>query len=272
MTTLPQQPGDPARDRRPPWWLWPNVFSLDAPVVAVVWQRFLGAAYGVVVPPAASVVLALVVWAVYLTDRFLDAAPDRPAEVGDRHQYARKFRTHFGVAAVVVWVAAAVTAGSALSAVYLADGAAVAAAVGAYFAIVHLLKTARVIGGGRKEVLVGVLFAAGVSIPLAAGASDQIANWVPEVGAFAALCWMNCGLIALWEAEAGSSQSIYGPVVACVLAITLAVVGPGRVTAAVFAAVGLLLGFHLCRHRLGPRVLRVAADAALLTPLAWGWS
>ena len=60
--------------RRPvPWWLWPNLLGLDAPAVAVVWQRFLADASGVAVPVAASAVLALVVWGIYLTDRRLDA-------------------------------------------------------------------------------------------------------------------------------------------------------------------------------------------------------
>ena len=26
---------------RPPWWLWPNLLALDAPLVAVVWQHAL---------------------------------------------------------------------------------------------------------------------------------------------------------------------------------------------------------------------------------------
>ena len=53
-----------------PWWLWPNVLALDAPTVAVVWQRFLGWAFDSPVPAVASVVLGLTVWSIYLADRW----------------------------------------------------------------------------------------------------------------------------------------------------------------------------------------------------------
>src|SRR5947208_1712495 len=66
-------PVSPLNNTRP-WWLWPNLLALDAPAVAVTWQLFLAAKAPVAVPLAASVVLALVVWGVYLTDRAVDAA------------------------------------------------------------------------------------------------------------------------------------------------------------------------------------------------------
>ena len=71
-----------------PWWLWPNVLAFDAPLVGVVWQRFLGSVFDVAIPLSASVVLALVIWAVYLSDRWLDAGPRKLPESGDRHRFA----------------------------------------------------------------------------------------------------------------------------------------------------------------------------------------
>ena len=41
-----------------PIWLWPNLVSLDAPVIAALWQHFLSGTLSPV-HPAATVVLAL---------------------------------------------------------------------------------------------------------------------------------------------------------------------------------------------------------------------
>ena len=73
-----------------PWWLLPNLLALDAPTVAVVWQRFLAAESAVVVPFAASLSLFGAVWALYLLDRVLDGR--RGAIQADRHRFAVSHR------------------------------------------------------------------------------------------------------------------------------------------------------------------------------------
>lgn len=55
-----------------PWWLWLNVLSLDAPVVAVLWQWALAQAYGVQMDPINHSTLGLAVWLIYVLDRVLD--------------------------------------------------------------------------------------------------------------------------------------------------------------------------------------------------------
>ena len=82
-------PDSPSADGSLPWWLWPNLIALDAPTVGIVWQRFFGLVFRVSIPVAATVTLALVILAVYLTDRWLDADPRKPHESGDRHRFAR---------------------------------------------------------------------------------------------------------------------------------------------------------------------------------------
>ena len=57
---------------RTPLWLLPNVLSLDAPVIAVVWQSFFAAVFGTPITIAARVSLGLAVWAIYIADRLLD--------------------------------------------------------------------------------------------------------------------------------------------------------------------------------------------------------
>jgi hypothetical protein len=47
---------------RIPWWLWPNVLSLDAPLVAVLWQAALAKVHHVAIMPGLHVALFLAVW------------------------------------------------------------------------------------------------------------------------------------------------------------------------------------------------------------------
>ena len=249
-----------------PLWLWPNLVGLDAPAVAVVWQRFLGAAHGVRVPAGASVALGLVVWGVYLADRWLDARPDRPAEAADRHRFARRHRTAVGVAAVAATLAAGVAA-LLLPAAYIGTGAAVAVGLVAYMVGVHTVGRSAV-GEFGKAFLVGLLFAAGVVVPLAAERPHEALAWLPAVGAFAAACWLNCRLIAGWEAP--GRDRVAGPLAAAAIALGLALVAPRPVGLAVACGVVLLLALHRVRPRVSVRARRVLADVALLTPVAFG--
>ena len=58
--------------RPTPLWLWPNLLSLDAPLVALVWQDFAAHSFGHPLRLPARIVLALTVWAIYVVDRLLD--------------------------------------------------------------------------------------------------------------------------------------------------------------------------------------------------------
>ncbi len=63
-----QHPHAPAR-----FWLWPNLLSLDAPVVAVLWQILFARCFQVPVDALAALLLLLTVWLIYAADRTLDA-------------------------------------------------------------------------------------------------------------------------------------------------------------------------------------------------------
>ncbi len=231
--------------RVPPWWLVPNLLALDAPAVAVVWQRFLGEA----VPVAASVVLGLTVWGVYLADRALDS---RRVHATDRHRFAARHFRAFTLVGTTALAAAGTLAGLTLPAETLTTGAGVAAAVGAYLVAVH---AGRLPGG--KEILVGSLFGVGVGLTACGG---------PAVVAFAGLCVANCALISRWE-SAPDRPGAWLPATAAAVAGSAAGFSDIRVSVAVAAALLALGGLHAARRRLGPAAIRVLADAALLTPL-----
>jgi hypothetical protein len=250
-----------------PVWIWPNLLGLDAPVVGVVWQRFVATVHGVSVPILASMTLGLIVWSVYLTDRWLDARPSRPKERAARHQFTRRHRVMIGVAAVGTLVVA-VSLLPWLPTRYLEIGAVVAVVLGGYFLSVHALGTGAV-GDLIKTLSVGVLFGAGVAIPLGADRASDVLTWLPAVGAFAALCWLNCCLIADWESGAPAQPRRI--VLIAGVAVCLALGSPRPIALAVLGATILLCVLHLARWRISKAALRVLADVALLTPLVMEW-
>ncbi len=93
VLTDPTPASEPAHAQRTPWWLWPHVLSLEAPVVAVLWQAALAHAHGVRLTPLLGVGLALACWVVYLLDRTLDTfAVKSAAELDVRHQFYHRHR------------------------------------------------------------------------------------------------------------------------------------------------------------------------------------
>ncbi len=250
-----------------PWWLVPNLAALDAPLVAVVWQRFLADRAGVAVPWAATAALGATVWCVYLADRWLDAR--RGALDADRHHTAARRPRAFAAGAVAAAFVAAFAAAQ-LPFAYLRAGSAVALGVVAYLALAHVFAGGLRAARGTKEFLVAVGFATGVAIPLAVadGPADE---WLPGIVAFGGLCWLNCRLIDLWESAGpsdGRSAWRDGALGGSLLAGSVAL--PAAVALAVGGATLGLLVVHLtCRSR--PRTARALADAVLLAPLAcWG--
>lgn len=78
------------RARQAPWWSRPHLLSLEAPVVAVVWQEALAQYHRIDLMPAVSIGLGLVVWLIYVTDRLLDAIRGDPAKLDPRHAFYRR--------------------------------------------------------------------------------------------------------------------------------------------------------------------------------------
>ena len=76
-----------------PWWAWPHVLSLEAPIVAILWQDALAKAHQVSLTPGTTVGLGMAVWLVYVLDRWLDGQNPGTAPVDGRHAfYARHAR------------------------------------------------------------------------------------------------------------------------------------------------------------------------------------
>jgi len=239
-------------------WLWPNLLSLDAPLVAVLWQILFARCFQAPVDALAAILLLLTVWLIYAADRTLDAWK------GDRHSPRHEFyRLHWRTL-VPVWLAVLALTGW-LAAEHLAAGlflrgVLLLALVGLYFALVHcgILR-------GPKEAAVGVLFALGAS--LEAWGKVKTPADVATILLFSGLCWMNCVAIQRWEGERLDwSPSVAALVLACAAAVLLYANRPilgGAELASAFAF--LLLG--RVHRKLSADAVRVLADVALLSPV-----
>ena len=138
-------------------WLWPNLLSLDAPVVAVLWQILFARCFQVPVDAVAALLLLATVWLIYAADRTLDAWR------GDFHSPRHEFYQHHWRGLLPVWMTilglTAWLAAERLPPGLFLNGLILLAGVGVYFALVHssVLRS-------HKEAAVGVLFALGASL------------------------------------------------------------------------------------------------------------
>ncbi len=176
---------------RIPWWLWPNVLSLDAPLVAVLWQAALAKVHHVAVMPALHITLFLTVWLIYIVDRVLDGFSMRHSpRVSVRHAFYQRNRWLYVF--FVIPVAATLLALLALTAIpegILWRGVALGFVVGLY--LVHY--AAR----GHR-----VLYLAG---NLAACALGSLVLWVLPVPMHWKLIYSTLFLMMLIHAFTGES-------------------------------------------------------------------
>ena len=272
-----------------------HLLSLDAPTVAVTWCIAFLSVVGVPLSrPAAHwpvTFLCLATWLCYVGDRTQDARSSRESsELRARHHfYGRWWRTRrrsLLVLVSVATVACALTGVFGLSLPLFVDYVALTLAALLYFVWVHSGRErgARVLA---KEAAVAVIFALGCILPAWSNASALLRSQLAPAGLlFALLCWLNCVAIERWEGRGivgvrahPSTQWAARHLGALLVASTLAAAtlaiwrhAVGRPTALAPYLAGaflLLAALERFRQRLSVASLRIFADVALLTPLAW---
>jgi hypothetical protein len=286
---LASEPAPPFATRA---WLWPNLLSLDAPIVAVLWQALFLRCFHATFDRLAAGLLVLSVWLIYAADRWLDVRK-KPVKNSDRsptsdqslladHQREReteilqeparhRFYRRYWRRMLPAWIAAFATATwlawTRLPPILLERGIALLAAIGVYFAFVHFAPWR----WWPKEFAVGILFAMGTS--LAAWGHVRSPVDVATIILFCVLCWINCAAIEYWEHREhweykGLAEwpvrlaAISVGLVALIFLYDQRPILAGAETASAFAFVAL----DRAKHRLSPEALRVLADIALLTP------
>lgn len=279
----------PSAEEIPRWWQWPTVLSLDAPVVAVLWQGLLARSASAAVGAAEATVLGLSVWLAYSADRWIEGWRLEPGAIRtQRHYFYQRWRWPIAAAWVAVLAAAVATAVLRLTHAQLRAGLLLLIPVAAYL-LSHQLVHRNSRWRAPKEVCVALLIAAGSAVFVLPQPEVRAGRLAVPLGLFCILCFANCTLISLWEDEVDRSHGqtslalqLRGtealrilPWAAAALAAAFwlwvgARAGPAPLCA---AASGVLLGaVDLAEARMGRRLARVLADVALMTPavpLVW---
>lgn len=243
---------------------------------------------GAAVPWSTLAVLGIGTWLIYVGDRLLDGLPGAPRiELRERHHFHARHRRSLLTAAavalgVLVWLVVACMPADARR-----EDAWIFAVVAIYAAAVHQpffrMRFPR-------EMVVAVVFACACGVPAWSRASYAHRDLLVLLTLFAALCWLNCSAIHVWEragenTTAGHARGPFlsllasGIALASAIFVLLAQRNPGelRVAVVLFASSMLFLALdHDFRRSLERRqpdtapsalAMRVLADAILLTPI-----
>jgi hypothetical protein len=273
-----------ARSHTTPWWLWWNILSVDAPTVAVVWALLLARPSHIRLSAADEIVLGLVVWCIYVSDRLFDGMkPTNQRVLRERHLFCAKHRRALTWLLVLAAVAVLWVTSDFLAPMEISAGMKLAAIIGAYMATIHA-------GHGSmarfvpKEIAVGIIFAVGTTLPAWSRFSEfSWDEWI-LFGLFAVLCSLNCLAIECWEKQPRypdwfQSRSrvirwaetritlLAAALSASAFAVILVRRHPGPFSSGMLAismAALLILLLNRHRNRLSSRTLRVLADATLV--------
>lgn len=179
-----------------PLWLWPNLLSLDAPLVAVLWQSFLAYRFELPLRPACRIVLGLTVWAIYLLDRLLDARKPAAIDEPARHRFYRRHWKPMATLFIAVLTADAIVTFGWLRPAMLRGGLIALAGVLLYLAAFHIPPKA---GRLPKEVAAAILFTAGTFLTAWITLPCPRLAWAAL--AFFVLCLANMIAIETWESR-----------------------------------------------------------------------
>jgi hypothetical protein len=240
-----------------PIWLWPNLLSLDAPVIAVAWYALLARSLKLAIEPVSLTILASTVWTIYAADRLLDVRSGPPTTA--RHRFARAHRSAFAVLVLATTLVTGALSLFALSLHRILRGLAVAAGVGVYFACIHRPRS-RAVAPAIKQLAVSLLFAAGVVLPLHGAPGIRLA-WA----AIAAIVWLNIRAIDEWESTSAACRTVaIGGLASGAICLLLA--GFGKFYGALALSAFLIFTLNRLRERLSREALRACVDLALLLP------
>lgn len=272
--------------RTVPFWLWWNLLSLDAPTVAVLWAVLFARVCSVRLSVWTGLCLALVVWLIYVLDRLLDAShPSTSSALQARHHFCFEHASFFLIPMIAATTGIVWTALRYLQSHEMWNGIKLGCIVVLYMVGIHAW-SGRLAKYLPKEVVVGIFFAVGTTLPLwsrlPSFSWSMILCWV----SFTLVCILNCTAIECWETPRDRTtlhpspralirwtDPILGRLalllgILSLIPVLLHVQGHStRASAAVCATALFLFLIDSYRTKLSPEALRVLADAALVFPV-----
>jgi hypothetical protein len=272
----------PFMERRP-LWLWPNLLSLDAPLVAVVWLWMFAKSWRVVSFPSSLYwLVAAMVWIIYVVDRLLDSqvAGGSPENQSERHFFHARFRVGLWIGVILAAISCLVLLASLPTGLWT-HGAFVLVFVVFYFLLVFLQDEQGV--SYLKNVLAGLAFAYGTAVGVHFYRPDSnllLFLFSREVLVFGVLCILNITAIDLWAAGRRSKDAEVARSFELLLSLLLLLLFLGAFFMAgksdefakpffisVIIAAGSLYAINKIGSRLSAEAQRVLADVAMLLPL-----
>ncbi len=267
------------------FWLWPNLLSLQAPLVAILWQLLLARCVHVHVNPFEPLALGMSVWLIYVADHLIDTArpPDTATWEPPRKEFCRLHWRGFLPTTILVAVVLVMLASRFLSTTTVRGGWDLSLAVAGYFALIHLApKNWR--RDWPREFAVAAIFTIGTFGAVALALAPRLMPILPPAVLFAFLCWTNCSLIETWEWQAAGSPEdgspnrgtrwvadhlfVLGILIACASALlAFCSLQPPAFAFAVSLSGAALAFLSHYRRALPLRFVSPAADLALCSPL-----
>lgn len=280
----PNSSGKAKEDSTLGFLLWINVLSLDAPLVAVMWQVFLARIHHRPLAGIHIFLLATSTWLAYSGDRILDGIRTRSATaLAPRHEFGIRYRPTLIPLWGLIFILSLSAGWGFLESQLFWRGLTFAFGVGIYCGMTfynpNLFR--RLL---PREMVVALLFVAGTAFfVFDSKDARSLECWIGWVG-FGILCFINCTLISVWEREidqirgevsaASTLPRISHRANAILILVFLATVltgilSPWRSAQLVLLAVGLsLIGLTaLNRSKMSLELKPVLADLALLSPL-----
>lgn len=260
--------------------MYPNVLSLDAPIVAVVWLFVFAKVWSVnYVEPLLPWVLGLFVWLVYAVDRLLDGVLDKQRDFPLRHQFHQRHKKIFIACIILVSIITLVLSLNALQwSIVQSAFVPLAATVGFFILSFSSASATRV--SYSKNLLAGYAFAFGIGAGLVGllGLSypvNVLKLFSPEMLAFGLLCVINITAVDLWvkgsdelgteEDEWALTLPLFTLAFFCFLFMQFVKKDlSDPFYSSILVATGLMYVVNRVRHRYTSDALRVAADLILL--------
>ncbi len=252
---------------------WLTTLSLDAPIVAIVWQHAVALEYGILLEWHHRLLVFSSVWLGYTADRWLDAWK-HACNLSQRHAFHADQRWRLLAVWSVVLVGSIAYALNTLENLEIQRGFALAGL--SLLATLAIQKNPiRRHRSALKSSLTASLVAAAVLLfALPSRTLDTLAVFI----LLAALFSLNCSLIHHWDRSIDAAQERddatplrpYALAIGGVLALSI---GRAFFTGSQLGPLALVSAFglaslHLARNHIHIETRRTLADIALLTPIA----